>query len=570
MLRPRARLLSAVAAVTVGTLLAPHTVTAQFTDPPPVPAYALSGVTVVRPDGGRLSNQTIVVRNGFVEAMGANVPLPPDAEVLTGDSLMVFPGLIDAQGAAKVEFPEVEVNRQEVESWNPPRHVQGFTPHRRVTDFLAATGKDLEKQRLAGIVAGAVHPDGPVMPGRGAVLIHRKGADVAAGLVLMPTLGPVFSFRGARGAYPGTSFAVAAFIRQSLEDARHHGTHTAAYQRDPRRVTAPRWDPDYEVLRSVLTGQTPVFFAADDSEEIRLVVRLAEEYGFSPIIVGGDDAWKVADLLNRRNIPVLVSLDFPEPKQWKPEEKKPEGETSDSAAAQAPTPQPLDAGAQREKRDLEQLYANPGKLAAAGVRFALTSGGGKADLLKGSRKAIEYGLSEADALRALTATPAALLGAPSLSRIESGLPATFVVTDGPLFAETTKIAYTFVEGELERGKPSGTPSGGEAPAVNVTGSWTLEIDAGGQVMGGRMTLEQDGAEFSGTLVMEMGTVQIRSGVVSGTAFTCTWVLSMGGETMEFDIKGTVEGDEVSGTGGGPMGDFSWTARRTGTPERGNE
>ncbi len=181
---------------------------------------------------------------------------------------------------------------------------------------------------------------------------------------------------------------------------------------------------------------------------------------------------------------------------------------------------------------------------------------------------MEYGLSEADALRALTATPAELLGASALIRIESGLPATFIVTDGPLFAEDTKVQYTFLEGELERGKPSAARGSGEAPAVDVTGSWTLTIDAGGQAMGGRMTLEQEGSDFSGTLTMEMGTVQIRSGVVSGTGFTCTWVLSMGGETMEFDIKGTVEGDEASGTGGGPMGDFSWTARRTGTPERG--
>ncbi|MDH3289967.1 MAG: hypothetical protein OEO20_14525 [Gemmatimonadota bacterium] len=568
MLRARARFFYAAAAVTVGTLLAPRTVIAQFTEPPPAPAYALTGVTLIRPDGSRLASQTIVVRNGFIQTMGADVAVPPDAELLAGDSLMVFPGMIDAQGAAKVEFPEVEINRQEIEPWNPPRAVQGFMPHRRVADFLTATGKDLEKQRLGGVVAGAVHPDGPVMPGRGAVLVNRKGADVPTGLVLNPELGPVFTLQGARGAYPGTLFAVAAFIRQSLEDARHHGAHVAAYRRDPRGVAAPPWDPDYEVLRTVMTGQVPVFFAADKAEDIRLVLRLAEEYGFSPIIMGGDEAWKVSGPLKRRNVPVLVSLDFPEPKQWKPEKKKPEADQPDSVAPQAP--KPLDAAAEREKRDLEQLYANPGKLAAAGVRFALTSGGGKADLRGGARKAIEYGLGEADALRALTVTPAELLGAPSLTRIESGLPATFVVADGPLFAEETKIAYTFVEGALDRGKPSAKPGSGEAPAVDMTGTWTVDIDAGGEGMGGRMTLEQDGAEFSGTLVIDMGTMQIQSGAVSGTSFTCTWVLSVGGETMEFDVKGTVEGDEASGTGGGPMGDFSWKARRTGTPERGNE
>src|SRR5690606_11305278 len=97
----------------------------------------------------------------------------------------------------------------------------------------------------------------------------------------------------------------------------------------------------------------------------------------------------------------------------------------------------------------EESYANAVRLSAAGVRFALTSGGGEAALLEGARRAIEYGLSEADALRALTATPAALFGAPHLARIEAGLPATFIVADGPLFDEETKLVYTFVEGALE-------------------------------------------------------------------------------------------------------------------------
>ncbi len=65
--------------------------------------------------------------------------------------------------------------------------------------------------------------------------------------------------------------------------------------------------------------------------------------------------------------------------------------------------------------------------------------------------------------------------------------------------------------------------------------------------------------------MEIGRARIESGVVSGDKVTFVLVVSMGGETMEMDVKGTVEGDEASGSGSGPMGSFTWRATRTGTP-----
>jgi hypothetical protein len=528
---------------------------AQFNEPPPPAVYALSGVTVVQADGSRATNITIVVRKGFIEAMGPDLPVPEGAEVLEGDSLMVYPGMIDAQGGAKLEFPDPEVNRQTLEAWNPDRDVQGFTPHRRAADYLTSTGADLKSDRTKGIVAGAALPDGPVMPGRGAFLVYRQDAETPTELVVNPDLGPVLTLRGARGVYPATLFAVLAFHRQSLEDARHEGLELAAHERDPHNVPAPHWDPDYSELRSALSGDVPVYYAADAALDIRTVLDMAEEYGFRPIIVGGQQAWKVADRLRERGVAVLASVDFPKPLRWKPDK-----EAEDSAQAE-----PLDAAAEREKRELEAMYRNASRLAQAGVQFALTSGGGKADLLDGVRKAVEYGLDEAAALRAVTSTPASMFDVSYLTRIEPGLPATFIVTDGPLFDEASKIAYTFVEGRLEKGRPARAAAGGEAPAVNMSGDWDVSISAEGQEMGGKMTLAQEGSDFSGTMNMELGQVHITGGTVSGSNITFTLSISMGGQSMEFSVTGTVEGDSASGSGSGAMGEFTWTATRTSTP-----
>jgi len=535
-------------------VLEPGVASAQLNEPPPPAAYALTGVTIMSADGAPRANVTIVIRGGLIEAIGGDIQVPPDAELLEGDSLMVYSGIIDAQGEASVEFPEADADRSDLAFWAPPREAQGLTPHRRAADYLTDTGEDFEQQRRSGIVGAAILPDGPLMPGRGLVLLLRKGAATPAGLVLVPELGPSMALRGARGMYPSTVFGAVAVIRQSLEDARHHGLLLAAHERDPRGMKAPAWDPDWDVLREAMAGQVRVFFRADEAADIRTVLAMAREYELRPVIVGGAEAWKVADELLALEVTVLVSLDFPEPERWEPKE------TSDTAA-QA---EPLDAAAAREKQNLEERYANAARLAQVGVTFALTSGGGEADLLEGARKSIEYGLAEAQALAALTAVPASLFGVEYVVRIESGMPASLVVTDGPLFGEDTKILYTFVEGELERGKEAKKPA--EEPTVDVTGTWTISIDLGGEILRGTMNLTQEGAEFSGTMELDVGTVRVREGLVSGNEVTFETVYEDVGQTATSEVTGTVEGDEAGGSGRGEGGRFTWKATRSGPPQ----
>jgi imidazolonepropionase-like amidohydrolase len=542
-----------LAAALVGSMTAPGPALAQFVEPPPPAAYALQDITVVQADGTRETGVNIVIRDGMIEAMGPGVPIPVDAETLEGDSLMVFPGLIDAQGSVDYEFPDPEVERSQVSSWSPPRSVQSFVPHRAVVNYLSATGDDLADQRKQGVIAAAVHADGRLMPGRGAVLIYRKDAATPRELVLNPMLGPVMSFRGAPGVYPSQVFAVMAFIRQSFEDARHDGVIHEEYSRDPTGLQVPEWDPDYAVLRDVMSGGQPVYFMADAAEDIRNALVLADEYGFRPVIVGGGEAWKVAERLRDARIPVLVSLDFPTPRRWEPQVSEP----SDSAAGMQEGTA-LEAGAQREKEELERLYSNPARLAEAGVTFALTSGGGGADIRDGVRKALEYGLGAQEALLAVTATPAQLLGIPQLVRIEEGIAANFVVTDGDLFDENANIAYTFVAGTVERGRVGGAAPG-EAPAVDMTGVWEIVIE-GGMIATMALTQEESGS-VSGTFAMEdMGSGDV-SGSVSGNHITFAIVMTAGGQTIEAEIDGTVTGDSASGDGTSSMGDFGWTAER---------
>lgn len=555
----------ACAALIAGMTSFPAAVFAQYVEPPPPAAYALQGVKIVFADGEVAEGMTMLIRNGLIEDMGPDIEVPADAKVLEGDSLVVYPGFVDAQGSAEYEFPDASENGGQITSWAPPRYAQNFMPHRRVVDHLTATGEDLASSRKQGVVAAAVHAEGRMMPGRGAVLLYRKSAETPTALVLDDELGPTMSFRGAQGVYPSTTFAVIAFYRQSFEDALREGIIESEYARDPRGLQTPSWDPDYAVLRDVAAGDAPVFFTANRPEEIRNVLELSQEYGFQPVIVGGSEAWRVTDELLERNVPVLVSLDFPTPQRWEPETDAEEvADTTDAEGAEEveeqEEPTEPSPAALREQERLENLYSNAGRLAEAGVTFALTSGGGDADIREGVIKAMEYGLSEADAMRAVMTTPAEMFGIPNVIRIEEDMAATFVVATGPLFDEESNIAYTFVEGALEEGSTGGGAGAGGAPAVDMSGTWEMTMMG---EMSATLVLSQepDGA-LSGSFSFDMGSGEI-SGSVSGDKVSMTIAISAGGQSIEAQATGTVEGDTASGDATSPMGDFSWTARRTG-------
>ena len=327
------------------------------------------------------------------------------------------------------------------------------------------------------------------------------------------------------------------------------------------------------MLRNVAAGGAPVFLTANRPEEIRNVLELSQEYGFRPVIVGGSEAWRVTDELLERNVPVLVSLDFPTPQRWEPETDAEEAadtteaegtegtEGAEEAEVQEEPAEPSPA-ALREQERLENLYSNAGRLAEACVTFALTSGGGDADIREGVIKAMEYGLSEADAMQAVTTTPAEMFGIPNVIRIEEDMAATFVVATGPLFDEESNIAYTFVEGVLEEGSTGEGAAADGAPAVDMSGTWEMSMMG---EMSATLVLSQDpDGSLSGSFSFDMGSGEI-SGSVSGDKVSMTIAISAAGQSIEAQATGTVEGDTASGDATSPMGDFSWTARRTGGP-----
>jgi imidazolonepropionase-like amidohydrolase len=531
-------------------LFTPLALSAQHAVPPPPAAWAMEGVTVVDGNGQVREGMTLVIRDGVIRTLAPGATVPGDARRIQWDdgTLHVYPGFIDGDGFANVSVPAPD--RDGIQAWNPTREVQDFTPHRVAADYLTVDGGDLTAYRRKGVVASLAFPGRGPVPGQVSAILHRPDARTSRELVLNPSVGVAMAFQGARGAYPGTMFGVHALIRQGFLDAQHHAARMAALGSDPGGMEVEVWDDDLRILEEVRTGSRRVFFRVDGAEDIRRVLSLSAEIGFTPVIVGGQEAGVVARQLAARNVPVLLSLNFPRPDQWTP------GSEGD-----------LSPAAHREKERLERIWSTAAVLHEAEVRFAFTSGGSSdTDLLAGVRRTVEYGLPAEAAVRALTLSPAELIGMPRMGRVAEGSAANLVITDGPITEEGTRVAWTFVNGRAERGadlRAGDAPDEADGPPVEIGGRWQVQIDAQGMALPVTMVIEQDGATFSGTMESDMmGSSQITNGVIRGNRLT--FQIQIPGMGEGISASATVEEGRLQGTGSGPaeVGSFSFSGTRS--------
>jgi hypothetical protein len=144
-----------------------------------------------------------------------------------------------------------------------------------------------------------------------------------------------------------------AFIRQSFYDATHYRDEVERYARVKRGVSRPEYDKKLAALQLALKGDLPVLFVASSDGDIRRALMIADEFKLKPIIAGGTDGYRVADLLKAKNVPVILSLDFPK------------------RGADMPDDEDEPLRVLRERAEAPKAAAN---LAKAGVKFAFMSG----------------------------------------------------------------------------------------------------------------------------------------------------------------------------------------------------
>ena len=186
--------------------------------------------------------------------------------------------------------------------------------------------------------------------------------------------------------------------------------------------TLPRPDHDVvlESMVPMVEGKQLVMFNADREADIRKAVEFAEQHQLKPVIVGGRESYKMTDYLKAHQVPVVLTgvRELPE----------------------------------NEDEPYDVNFSTPGKLAAAGVQFAISSGESPPDMRDlpyVAGEAAGFGLSKEDALRSVTLWPAQIYGvADRVGSLAVGKVANVVVTTGDLLEPRTDTKYLFIDGRL--------------------------------------------------------------------------------------------------------------------------
>ena len=514
--------------------------------------FAITNAQVVTVSGPNIARTTVIIRDGLIESIGENAKVPADAQVIDGTGLTIYPGFFDALTSLGLSAPAPPQPRGQGQQQNQPasnsNYPDGLQPEESAESQLKAGDAQFETQRNTGITTALTVSRNGIFNGQSA-LINLAGDSVSAMIIKSPFAEHITFTTLRTGAYPTSLMGTFSALRQMLLDAQRFQEIKKIYDKNPRGVQRPADDKSLEALIPLLNGEMPVVMNANSEREIIRALDLAQEFKLKAIIAGGQEAGKVADRLKAQNIPVLLSLDFPK--------------RTASASAEA------DAESLELLRLRAETPKTAAKLAQAGVKFAFQSGAMKNinDFLTNASKSVENGLDKNAAIRAMTLSSAEIFGVDNrLGSVEKGKIANLVVVKGDVLAKDKTITHVFVDGKLfeQKEKPKVPPTATTQPTAlaNVGGNYAINIDIPGQPLSGTLVLIQQGAILTGNLQTQLGTSIIKDGKVTAEGFDFTSSVEFGGSTFDIFVKGTVSGNQISGTITSPQGAIPFSGTKT--------
>ena len=500
--------------------VAPGTAHAQAPAPPP--HYAIQNARIVTGSGDVIERGTLVMHKGVITAIGANAAVPGGAWVIDGTGLTLYPGLIDPLSTVAVpsamRTPRAARGGQgggpgqqgatEGDFSRGPEDRPGTFTWQSAADEPSAGDSAIGQWRRAGYTSVVATPERGWFPGQAAVL-NLAGERANAMVVATPVAqrvnlesGPGFP------GYPGSLMGAIAYVKQVFFDADHYDRAWTAYEAAPAGKERPTYDRTLEPLRGVLKGQTPVLYPGVLDKEMRRAVDIAAETKTMPVVYGAHEGYRTAAYLAERRVPVLVSVNWPAPARDADPDEEP-GLSTLRLREHAPT--------------------TPAAFERAGVRFALYAGGANPqETMANVRKAIALGLSPDAALRAMTRTPAEIFGVGDrLGTLETGKIANVLVTDGPLFGDSTKVKMVFVDGRQYEGAAPAVATADSTPrrrraSEGPVGPVVPMVDDRGPYAANRVTLIKNATILTVTNgTIENGSILIRDGKIAAVGTDIT-------------------------------------------------
>ncbi len=384
---------------------------------------AIVGGRVLPIVGTPFEGGAILIEDGGITALGPDIPVPDGVDRFDAGGKVIMPGLVDAHVHLGVhEEAEGWAGQDTNEMTNP------VTPHVRALDAINSADLGFQDAVSGGVLTVNVNPGSGNPIGGQTVALRCAGRTVDEMVLRAPSglksaLGenPKRVY-GDRKEFPSTRLGTAAVIRESFVkaanylDKREHGSGEPV-ERDLR----------WEALAMVLRREIPWRQHCHRADDIATALRLADEFGYRLVIDHGTEAALLADRIAERAVPVLIG--------------------------------PLLTS--RSKVELRRRsLANPGKLATAGVEIGIITDHPVVPiqlLHVQAALAVKEGLDPATALRAITLTPARVLGLDDrLGSLAPGKAATLCIWSGDPLDVRSRVEAAWIDGRqvLDGGGPA--------------------------------------------------------------------------------------------------------------------
>jgi imidazolonepropionase-like amidohydrolase len=374
---------------------------------------AIVHATVHPVSGPSIEDGYVLFDKGVIVEVGRGTP-KGHARAVDATGKHVYPGWIAAfTNLGLTEIGAVRATRDD-------REVGDLTAEVRAAVAVNPDSTLIPVARANGVLSFAAFPRGGLVPGRASVLSvegwtwEEMAVETDAGLVVewpAPRPPPNLDEEKDEAKAIEEVRKNRDRLEQAFLEARAYAAARAADPKTPEDVR-------YEAMRAALDGKRPVFLLAHDHDQIAGVLAFAARWKVRPVIVGGQDAWLLAEEIKAAGAAVIVDGVHRFPKR------------SDS--------------------DFDEVFKLPARLEAAGVSWCLASGEGASNernLPYAAGRAVAYGLPRDAAIRAITLYAARVLGVEArLGSLEPGKDATLIVTDGDPLEIPTGVAIAYVRG----------------------------------------------------------------------------------------------------------------------------
>jgi imidazolonepropionase-like amidohydrolase len=364
--------------------------------------------------GPAIDDAVVLIRGDRIEKIGKNIAIPSTYSVIEYNDCHLYPGLINSMTTLGISGISM------VREWNDTREDGKYVPQVSAFTAFYPWSNLIVNTRDFGTLIAVSAPAGGQISGKACLVkLHGWAPDdmfikkEVALVVRLP--------ESKRGGGQETE-AKKPDLSKDKQELEKYISRARNYYLSGLKGNAPDFNAQFEALKDLWENKLPVIIQASSDKDIKFAIQLGRDFELNVILYGIYDGEKVLDEIEKSAYPVILDSMYQTNKDW--------------------------------EDGCDKVFRLPAALAEKGIPFAFSvnSAATAFDLPIQAGRSVAYGLSQEEALKALTLYPAKILGIPEYGSLEPGKMADFVVTSGNILETSTVVKDVFIAGKKVEGK----------------------------------------------------------------------------------------------------------------------